>query len=285
MTYNYYKNDMGAINEALSDIMGNLIEETISKNASPEWLIGEGAGNPDMVIRNMSNPYAFKQPGYVWDLYYSPSVEKGTDENDMGGVHVNSSLLNLIAWRLHEAGMPVDAECYFWTNVMMTITPGTDYPQMAEILPWVARIMGYDEWLETLQAAIEETKIADCIPDKIPEGCAVLLLSLPEKMESISGDIFLNIQYESEEETANFWMDSRLGMLIAIVKAGTFQVFLCVPDGGDSANPLSWTLLRDRWIFSDENAYQDLPADIGEEDFNVTLEAGEILELPVDGLS
>ena len=88
-----------------------------------------------MVLRNMSDPHAFKQPNYVWDLYYFPSVDKDTEENDSGGVHVNSSLLNLIAWRLHEAGMPGDEEFYYWMNVMMTITPGTDYPQMAEILP------------------------------------------------------------------------------------------------------------------------------------------------------
>ena len=285
LTHCYYKNDTGAIDEAISDIMGNLIEEFVSENASPEWLIGEGAGDPKMVIRNMSNPHAFEQPAYVWDLYYSPTVEKGTDENDLGGVHTNSSLLNLIAWRLHEAGMPVEEECYFWMNVMMTITPGTDYPQLAKILPWVARTMGYDRWLETLQAAIEETKIADYIPDKVPEGCAMLLFSLPKSLENHSDDACLSIQDMSDNKIYSFWIDSRLGMLIAIMKTGTVQIFLTIPNEEDIGNPFSWTLLGDQWYFSDDNLYLKLPDDIKEEDFNFILEAGDIYEIPVNGLS
>ena len=37
-----YLNDSGAINESLSDIMGNLIETYITETDDTEWLIGEG---------------------------------------------------------------------------------------------------------------------------------------------------------------------------------------------------------------------------------------------------
>ena len=50
MTYNAYMNDYGAINEAMSDIQGNLcdamyVDETEVENE--DWLIGEDIGRPD----------------------------------------------------------------------------------------------------------------------------------------------------------------------------------------------------------------------------------------------
>lgn len=65
MTTNLYLNEYGAINESMSDIMGNIIEMTIDDN---------------------------------------PNIAKGTDNNDNGGVHTNSSLLNVVSYKLGEAG-------------------------------------------------------------------------------------------------------------------------------------------------------------------------------------
>ena len=92
-----YFNDIGAINEALSDTMGNLIETYITEKDDPEWLIGEGSRDPGMILRCMSDPHRYRQPEYTWDLYYVPNAETAEDENDCGGVHTNSSLLNLIS--------------------------------------------------------------------------------------------------------------------------------------------------------------------------------------------
>ena len=39
---------------------------------------------------------------YFWDLYFVPNVTKATKDNDNGGVHTNSSLLNIISCRLSE---------------------------------------------------------------------------------------------------------------------------------------------------------------------------------------
>ncbi len=177
-----YRNDISAINEGLSDIMENLIEAYVSENEDPEWLFGEGAGDPKLIVRCMSDPHRFKQSEYVWDLYYLPNVQIPEKENDSGGVHINSSLLNLIGWRLHEKGMPVDKEFYYWMNVIMAIVPGMDYPMLARLLPWSMKQLGYDEWLPVLEAAIAETRIAETEPDSVPEGCSMLFCEIPESM-------------------------------------------------------------------------------------------------------
>ena len=41
MTTNLYLNDYGAINEAMSDIMGNIIEMSIDDRPDGAWVIGE----------------------------------------------------------------------------------------------------------------------------------------------------------------------------------------------------------------------------------------------------
>jgi hypothetical protein len=91
-----YVNELGAINEAFSDIMGNLCELTYAINdlsisrgtttgqfeitgtseygssddpdpAYPDWRIGEMGGR---IYRDMSDPVAYRQPAFVRDAYY-----------------------------------------------------------------------------------------------------------------------------------------------------------------------------------------------------------------------
>lgn len=65
------------------------------KTDDKTWLLQE---NSDDIIRSMSDPNKYEQPAYVWDRYYVPKANEATENNDEGGVHTNSSLLNLIAW-------------------------------------------------------------------------------------------------------------------------------------------------------------------------------------------
>lgn len=98
-----YENEQGAINEAYSDIFGNLCEMASGRTDDQSWLLGEQSGMP---IRSMSAPNEYGQPAYVGDLYYCAETDyPDSVTNDYGGVHTNSSLLSHIAWRLWEKGM------------------------------------------------------------------------------------------------------------------------------------------------------------------------------------
>ncbi|GAB3401131.1 M4 family metallopeptidase [Flindersiella endophytica] len=93
----------GAINEGLSDIWGEIVDQTngsADDTAANRWKIGEGSSLG--VIRDMANPPAFDQPDKmtspIW--FYDPSDPLV----DNGGVHANSGVLNKAAYLLGQGG-------------------------------------------------------------------------------------------------------------------------------------------------------------------------------------
>ena len=180
MNQNLYQNDPGAINEALSDILGNLVEYICQDTKDTEWLIGE---NSIEVIRSMTDPEAFAQPEYVWGKYYGPQVTKPTSMNDRGGVHYNSSMLNLIGCKLcTEYGMSYEDAVRLWVMTAAGITPKTDYIQMSTLLPWALEESGEsDRYRDALNRLIADTRIDSTgIPETLPEGEKMVRLTLPD---------------------------------------------------------------------------------------------------------
>ena len=178
MTYNAYQNDYGAINEGISDIQGNLCQMMMEGAGDPLWEIGEDAD----AVRSMSDPHMFGQPEYTWDIYYASKVKVPTDINDRGGVHSNSSLINNVAWRLCDSGgMTLEQARAYWFAVDCSMVPGTDYAQLSELLPWVMRNQGMEEYLPTLEAALEAVRLdTDALPDAFDEDRALVTLTLPD---------------------------------------------------------------------------------------------------------
>ncbi len=192
MTYNAYMNDYGAINEAMSDIQGNICEQMAGATADDTWLLGETSGT---LVRSMSDPHLFDQPEYAWDLYYQPQVRIPTAINDRGGVHTNSSLLNQIAWKLcAEGGMTMEDARAFWFAVDCTMVPGTDYAQLATLMPWVMTNLGMDGYRFALERAITETAIHDNrLPETIAADRTLLRLTLPDQEIFTDGNWMLSV--------------------------------------------------------------------------------------------
>jgi len=93
-----YANQSGAINESLSDMWGEWIDQTNGAgNDTPgvKWLIGEDLGG---AFRNMANPPAFGDP----DKMSSPNWYNGLLDN--GGVHWNSGVGNKLCYLLTDGG-------------------------------------------------------------------------------------------------------------------------------------------------------------------------------------
>ena len=216
-----------------------------------------------------------EKEAYTWDRYYVPHVETATDQNDCGGVHTNSSLLNLISWRLHEKGMPVEDEFYYWMNVMMAIVPGIDYPLMAKLLPWSMKQLGYDEWLPVLEAAIQETRIAETEVEDIPEGCIAVWYELPESLQEYADMFTLSFLDQDWNVVDYTWPDARLKCFLYIMQAGNYVVTLQVP--GDDSESFSWVMAGDHWIRMDGET--PIPDDIV-----YTYEADYAYELPTEGV-
>ena len=179
MTYNAYMNDYGAINEAVSDIQGNLCEMLAGATEDTTWLMGENGLN---TVRSMSDPHRFRQPEYVWDVYYRAKVKDPTEANDYGGVHGNSSLLNRVAYLLcTDGGMSLEEARSFWFAADCAMVPGSDYAQLRELLPWVMKIIGLDRYEAALAKAMDATRLGVTgEPVPLEKDKALLTLNLPD---------------------------------------------------------------------------------------------------------
>lgn len=192
MTYNSYLNDYGAINEAMSDIQGQICDLMYGNEDDVTWLLGDKTLTP---VRSMSEPHLFDQPEFSWDLYYIPAVKSPTAINDQGGVHTNSSLLNNVAYRLvTDGGMSLEEARAFWFAVDCAMVPGTDYPQLRELLPWTLKMLGMDQYQTSLQHAIDAVRLGnDVIPDFFDDDRALVTLTLPDNENFTDGNWMVTI--------------------------------------------------------------------------------------------
>ncbi len=98
----FYYYQSGAINESLSDVFGEFVDQTydLKGTDSPgtKWLLGEDL--PIGALRDMENPPAYGDP----DRMTSPLYWADPNENDGGGVHSNSGVNNKAAFLMTDGG-------------------------------------------------------------------------------------------------------------------------------------------------------------------------------------
>ncbi len=129
-----YANQSGALNEAFSDIFGEMVEaRTIGAN---DWLIGSQLMQP---IRNMSNPPAFfiggtghPYPGKMSDfIQANDPFLNYFSYGDYGGVHENSSIINHAYYYLAEGLTGAigirDAEQIFYQCLTKHLEPQSQF--------------------------------------------------------------------------------------------------------------------------------------------------------------
>jgi Zn-dependent metalloprotease len=136
----FYYYQSGAINEALSDIWGEFVDQTNGQgNDSPgvKWLMGEDVSGLG-ALRNMANPPAFGDP----DKMTSPLYYGGDGDN--GGVHTNSGVLNKAAFLIADGGVfngkavtglgITKAAPVFYETQTNMLTSGSDYADVYNAL-------------------------------------------------------------------------------------------------------------------------------------------------------
>jgi len=159
-----YWSESGAINEALSDIFGELVDlGNGAGNDGPgvRWLIGEDLPPAIGAIRNMANPPAFSDP----DRRYSPLWWPWSPDNR--GVHTNSGVANKLAFLLTDggtfngqtvAGQGVTAvAALFYEAQVHLLVPGSDYFDLYAALRQGAINLG---WSAASRSALESASRA-----------------------------------------------------------------------------------------------------------------------------
>jgi bacillolysin len=139
----FYYYQSGAIDESLSDVWGEFVDQTDGygdDSQAVKWKIGEDLVAPGLTgaIRDMKNPPAFHQPDKMTSSYYYT----GTD--DYGGVHTNSGINNKAAYLLTDGdnfngqtvtglGITKAAKIYYEAQTNL-LTSGSDYQDLANDL-------------------------------------------------------------------------------------------------------------------------------------------------------
>jgi bacillolysin len=136
----FYYYQSGAINESLSDVFGEFIDQTNGHGtdaAGVRWIIGEdlpGGG----AIRNMQDPTAFDDPDRMTSPLYFIFAQ------DNGGVHFNNGINNKAAYLMVDGGtfngqtitglgIPKVSKIYYEVQTHL-LTSGADYGDFYEAL-------------------------------------------------------------------------------------------------------------------------------------------------------
>jgi thermolysin len=91
-----YQGQSGALNEAFSDIMGAFIEHFAQPDPVKNWFEGEDLSLQGTPFRDMSDPVKQKQPAALSQYVNT--------QQDNGGVHTNSGIINNVAFLMTVGG-------------------------------------------------------------------------------------------------------------------------------------------------------------------------------------
>ncbi|MFL5801278.1 MAG: M4 family metallopeptidase, partial [Roseiflexaceae bacterium] len=138
----FYYYQAGAINESLSDVFGELIDQGNGKGTDTpgvRWQIGEDLPASFGVIRNMADPGLFQDPDRTGSSHYYGG------SSDSGGVHSNSGVNNKAAFLMTDGsifngqtitglGAPKVGQIYYKVETSL-LTSASDYQDLGDALP------------------------------------------------------------------------------------------------------------------------------------------------------
>jgi Zn-dependent metalloprotease len=94
-----YETQSGALNEAVSDMFGCFIEHATQPDPAKNWTIAESIMKQGGVLRDLTKPesVADPQPGHMTEFLKT--------QEDNGGVHTNSGIINNAGWLMTVGGV------------------------------------------------------------------------------------------------------------------------------------------------------------------------------------
>lgn len=125
-----YQNESGALNEAFSDIFGEMVEAHAAGAATPDWLVGSPPAFA-VPLRNMEDPSSLRIGGSIDRPYPEKYSQRIVTNLDSGGVHLNSSIVNHAFYQL-VAGLPnaigrTKAEAIFYRALTAYLTASSNF--------------------------------------------------------------------------------------------------------------------------------------------------------------
>ena len=174
----------GAINESMSDVLGELVDQADgvgNDDPSVRWRLGEDlATAAGGAARDMADPPRFGQP----DTTTSPLYDLAADYDDNGGVHTNSGVPNKAAYLIADGTAAEPGGAFaghtfagigtartaplYWATLQM-LTPGSDFADLALALQQSCTNLAYSPGeCGTVAAAVDATGLARGLGPGVP---------------------------------------------------------------------------------------------------------------------
>lgn len=212
-----YHNQSGALNESISDVFGSCVKQWKKGQnaASADWLIGEGVlapGIKGVALRSMKDPgTAYNDPQIGKDPqpgHMSQFVKLAdTEEDDWGGVHVNSGIPNRAFFLLATGigGNAWEAPAHIWFEALKMASADTDFAAFAALTYQAsARLFGANS-SQQLQVAQAWNKVGVqvAVPSVAATGQYAALaqlagngdeMDMPHKIDKLLREVALLVQ-------------------------------------------------------------------------------------------
>ncbi len=225
-----YRFQSGALNESIADIFGAMIDDE-------DWLIGEDIVKTDYfpsgALRNLADPHNGDHPN-GWQPAHMDEYADLPEDEDHGGVHINSGISNRAAFLMADAiGRERTARIYYHllTNYL---TPTSNFVDCRLAAERAATDLYADDpqVLQAVRNAFDGVGIV--VPDE-------------ETSEETAGE---TTEETSEEgplpiDERNFWVAS-----VGATDDGDNSLFIAKP-GVDPNEPPFRTLLTDTQVFAE----------------------------------
>lgn len=214
-----YANETGALNEAISDMIGTAVEADIEGRTMEQ----------DVWLQGFKNSHRYGYPLFIWDEYYTPSTDTlDQNANDLGSVHHNANIISMLAYCQAEAGMTPADRFDYWFLFDLTLTPATDFPETAARASWCAEIAGLSGFAPVMKQAAEDLGLHDrSIPDepRMPHQALVLVDMVWQESEQPGIVTFYNVGTEQDFST---WPMAGTNTAAAVLSEGEYIVSITV---------------------------------------------------------
>lgn len=226
-----YYDEYGTINEAFSEILGNISEMYMGETDDTTWLLAETCGKP---VLCMSQPDLYYQPNWVGDQYYTPHsvMSLTTDYTDFGGVHRNDSLLTNLCCVLEQHGMTLTELANYFLCAIEMHTTLADFDDMYGVFIAAAKVCGREDIIPLIEQYWQDKNL---IGNREKTNETTSIPSYEKALIPFSPDVASRaiVYAVAEDDTVLDWAPVQLdGIAVITVPEGT-RYFIAVVEYRD----------------------------------------------------
>lgn len=243
-----YINETGALDEAMSDMIGNAVDADVNNFIEL---------SDDMWLCAFLNGHIYENPLYIWDECYTPVTMHLTEDNDWGNVHKNSSIISILSYRLSEAGMTPSQRFDYWMTFDLTITPATDFAEIRDRLKWCAWASGMPEYAPVLVQAARAIGLGETSLPESVRGHQCLVTMELANYETLEG-YSVNLKCFNTDKQMEFvtWAAAGTNTVAAVLAEGNYIFSMAMEDEeGKIAYLYVWN--GQSWENTDEQSLQE----------------------------